>query len=602
MKLTRITQSRPIIVALITVALVLGVGALAQQNSNPGQASQVQNSQKIEQLKKQIANLEKDIRKAKPKKREKLQEQLEQKKAELAALEGQSGSGDGSQTTTRQVKIPGLVKNEDGNPVQGAKVSCLVREASKWAKMDDETTNAEGAYTCEFETTATTVYVTAQKDNAWCDIEVNLLEKITKYDDIVIDEDTEGDSTIEVAASNLSAGQSIVISRQYPYNKPYSQEIKATSEKKTYSFTSIRAGYYHVTIQEGSKVIDTKTALVDGESTDKVVFTSGCKPTVKRAEDGMYRMLMIHQEVDAIGDMNGILSRAQSNGYTHVLIYNHRPLLEALNDNSPKTAFYQGIAKSIRDKGMCVIIRGPSVWHPGQYYRKDVTLGSAKISDGPRFFADIRKVSELKAIWTVQATNLKKMFGSDIGVLISNDEFFLLPEPPAGKTVGDMISDISQADLEAIRSAIPGAEIYTWSDIYSPWENATADTSYRAQHDYLHANHPAKKYGARGSLTNSWKWLENNKDVIVLNWAGTFNEKPKSFKHFNDLGVRQVAVGYYNNNSNYCIDHILAYAKQSGVTPYGVMYATWNDSLNIYASNGPMLAFSRLQATTSNCE
>lgn len=513
------------------------------------------------------------------------------------------------ETDAPKWRIEGFVKDEDGNAVADANVTCLDRSNTVWLDMAKTKSDSSGKYSCNVQTSSKEVYITAQKGNAWCDEMASFpgANKTTKAEDIIIHSDDVKSSKITATVGNPQSNQRLELTRAYPFDpiKFVKQVIPVEKDKTSYTFNNLPAGYFHVVLRDTSEGGSAKTALVDGESTDKVTFSGGCKPSTQRAENGVYRMLMFHEEVEFIGNFNKILDRAQANGYTHVLIYNHQPLIEALNTNSPKTAYYQSVSKAIRDRGMCVIVRGPSIWHPGRYYSKDLTLGSASISDGPRVFADIRKVSELKELWTFQAKNLAKMFGSDIGVLISNDESFLLPEPPAGKTVGDMLSDISQADLEAIRAAVPGAEIYTWSDMYSPWENATADASYRAQHDYLRKRHPANKYGARGALTNSWKWLENNKDVIVLNWAGTFYQKPNSFKHFADIGVRQVAVGYYDNNDNYCIQNILARAQQVGVSAnslYGVMFGVWEDKDLATKYNQHMITFSRLGNTISGCK
>ncbi len=89
------------------------------------------------------------------------------------------------------------------------------------------------------------------------------------------------------------------------------------------------------------------------------------------------------------------------------------------------------------------------------------------------------------------------------------------------------------------------------------------------QHNAL----PSGYFLVNGPLTDSWKGLD--KDVGIMNWRG--GENGKNCQFFANLGLRQMLVGYYDDDdAGMRIRGWLANTKDmKGIS--GVMYTTWQD-------------------------
>jgi hypothetical protein len=116
---------------------------------------------------------------------------------------------------------------------------------------------------------------------------------------------------------------------------------------------------------------------------------------------------------------------------------------------------------------------------------------------------------------------------------------------------------LSQAFLDPynfIHGTDPAAQIYVWSDMFDPLQNAVANY-----------------YLWRGDLRGSWLGLP--KDVIVVNW--NLANLAASLRFFSNLGNPQIIAGYYDSGDGY--QTALTEVKQSsGISGVrGAMYTTW---------------------------
>lgn len=136
---------------------------------------------------------------------------------------------------------------------------------------------------------------------------------------------------------------------------------------------------------------------------------------------------------------------------------------------------------------------------------------------------------------------------------------------PDGKAIkpGELLAKHFKGMYDLVRKEVPGAKIYTWSDMFTPFHNARPF----AEKGYY--------YLVNGNWDGSWEGVP--KDVIILNW---YSPKPDGMKFFADRGNPQVICGYYDGRSDDKMkNNIGNWMKVSAGVPgvLGFMYTTWHD-------------------------
>jgi hypothetical protein len=128
---------------------------------------------------------------------------------------------------------------------------------------------------------------------------------------------------------------------------------------------------------------------------------------------------------------------------------------------------------------------------------------------------------------------------------------------------GELLARHTKKGYEIIKKYAPDAQVYTWSDMYSPFHNA-ASLEQSKKYYYL----------VNGNWDGAWEGLPN--DVIIMNW---YSPKVDGIKFFADRGNQQVLCGYYDaGQEEQMKKNIGTWVKnaegQNGVL--GIMYTTWH--------------------------
>jgi hypothetical protein len=130
-------------------------------------------------------------------------------------------------------------------------------------------------------------------------------------------------------------------------------------------------------------------------------------------------------------------------------------------------------------------------------------------------------------------------------------------------TPGQQLAEKVRWSVAAIRELNPEADIWDWSDMFCPLENATDDICL-----------------VNGSWAESWEGLEPS--VGIANWGNHL--EGKNLKWFADRGHRQLLAGYYDGGGYPIQKWLKAGEGLSGIV--GAMYTTWidkYDDLEIFA-------------------
>jgi hypothetical protein len=130
------------------------------------------------------------------------------------------------------------------------------------------------------------------------------------------------------------------------------------------------------------------------------------------------------------------------------------------------------------------------------------------------------------------------------------------PDIPPGK----LLADMAQRACEVIHRASPKATLYTWSDMFCPYQNAWAK------------NESKNFYLVHGTWDGSWEGLP--KDVIVMNWIGG----AEGVKFFSDRGNPQILCGYYDEGKTQQMkENIIGWKRDSSGAKniLGLMYTQW---------------------------
>ena len=111
-------------------------------------------------------------------------------------------------------------------------------------------------------------------------------------------------------------------------------------------------------------------------------------------------------------------------------------------------------------------------------------------------------------------------------------------------------------------SGAPEADIYVWSDMFTPYHNARP---FDARDAYY--------YLVDGNWDGAWEGLPS--DVIIMNW---YSPDREAAKWFSDRGHSQLIAGYYDGDSTEDLkENISRWMEVTEGLPdiLGFMYTTW---------------------------
>ena len=152
---------------------------------------------------------------------------------------------------------------------------------------------------------------------------------------------------------------------------------------------------------------------------------------------------------------------------------------------------------------------------------------------------------------------LDVLFGHPPAFMMTYDEWRAANWDPAGPgvTAGRYVAQTTRKSIQLLRRINPRYELYVWSDMYDPNENAQD-----------------KYYVVNGSLQNSWAGL--TPDTVVMTWDGG----AKALQFFSKLGLRQVIGGYYDSLDNVreWLDEADQVEAQGARGIDGFLYTTWD--------------------------
>ncbi len=200
-----------------------------------------------------------------------------------------------------------------------------------------------------------------------------------------------------------------------------------------------------------------------------------------------------------------------------------------------------------------------SFWHT---YR----LGSSQLclsTEDPKVFE----------IWDRDIGNCARIWNAK-GYFLNYDEvrmggWELQPDGGNAKA-GEIMARHFRRAVEVVRKHAPRAQLYTWSDMFTPHHNARPFEA-RKQYYYL----------VNGNWDGAWEGLPA--DVIVMNW---YSPKPEGLRFFADRGNRQVICGFYDaRDTERLKNNIANWKRVSRGVPgvMGFMYTTWHKNFKFLA-------------------
>lgn len=140
-----------------------------------------------------------------------------------------------------------------------------------------------------------------------------------------------------------------------------------------------------------------------------------------------------------------------------------------------------------------------------------------------------------------------------------------------GRNMAELLGECVSKQVAALRRHIPGVEVYIWSDMFDPNHNARGEY-----------------YLVEGDYTGSWERLP--KDLVIAVWGG--EPRPKSLKHFADLGFRTLVACYYDADDLGGVKGWLDLARQTPKVR-GFMYTPWTGKYRLLPEFGDLLAGAR---------
>ncbi len=183
-------------------------------------------------------------------------------------------------------------------------------------------------------------------------------------------------------------------------------------------------------------------------------------------------------------------------------------------------------------------------WYQGATMVQDTPPASAKQA---RYFAIEEDISR----------RLDMLFGHPPSFMMTYDEWRVANWDPVGPpvTAGQYVAQTTRKSIALLRRINARYEIYVWSDMYDPHENA--------QPNY---------YAVNGSLAGSWLGLTPG--TVVMTWTSD----AKALLFFSHLGLHQVIGGYYDSVDNVrdWLDKLDAVEAQGAHGIDGFLYTTWD--------------------------
>lgn len=181
------------------------------------------------------------------------------------------------------------------------------------------------------------------------------------------------------------------------------------------------------------------------------------------------------------------------------------------------------------------------------------------------------------------AANTVKVWDAP-GYFMNYDEIRIAGwEPlPGGKpmTPGQLLADHVRKGYGLVKKYAPNAVVYTWSDMFSPFENAYGPEDYKMTSSGLVKVKPAPSAAAKRYyylVHNFWEgsWEGLPADTKLFTWAANNSDDIEFYAH---RGQEQVLCGYYDGPSvKQMKDNIGRWlnfsAGQRGIQ--GFMYTTW---------------------------
>ena len=141
-----------------------------------------------------------------------------------------------------------------------------------------------------------------------------------------------------------------------------------------------------------------------------------------------------------------------------------------------------------------------------------------------------------------------------------------------GMTMGQILSDCINKQVEIVREVNPEAELFMWSDMLDPNHNAGD----RKGKNYYHVN---------GNFKGSWENIP--RDLIIACWWHKMRNE--SLAHFSGLGHRTIACGYYDADN---LENDKTWLEALDATPgaLGLMYTTWLNKYALLAEFGDLVS------------
>jgi len=237
-----------------------------------------------------------------------------------------------------------------------------------------------------------------------------------------------------------------------------------------------------------------------------------------------------------------------------------------------------GLADTVRRPSLPLVVASPDgarTYTEGKDYvvgdrRLTIPPGSA-IADGAHL-----KVSWYQGATMVQDTpsasarqekyftiqedisrRLDSLFGRPPAFMMTYDEWRAANWDPAGTpmTAGQYVAQTTRKSAALLKRINPEYELYIWSDMYDPNENAVP-----------------KYYVVNGTLEGSWLGLAPG--TVVMTWDGG----AKALLFFSRLGLHQVIGGYYDSVDGVreWMDRLDGAEAKGARGVDGFLYTTWD--------------------------
>ncbi len=177
---------------------------------------------------------------------------------------------------------------------------------------------------------------------------------------------------------------------------------------------------------------------------------------------------------------------------------------------------------------------------------------------------------EVYEIWTKQAELLHKHL-SPAKYLLSMDEVRAGGACQACKSrnlsMAQIFGDCVTKQVAILRRVNPKAELFIWSDMLDPNQNAHGDY-----------------YLVDGDFTGSWEYVP--KDLRIVCWY--FDIRDKSLSFFSSHGFQTLAGAYYDGDT---LDNPRGWLDVLDKTPntVGIMYTTWQEKYELLGPFGDLL-------------